>query len=313
MNTSISRATIAPLMAVVLSMAFFAAAQAEPVSLAPLFTSATSPLASGGLAGTWFKVDNNARFSEATWVTNDVLETIKNTTWGTGIWSASDIAAIAGDPRPGYVTATTTTVGAVSFANNIYNDTFSSGAFGTWDADYVRPLAPIVGSANACTLANQTDAACANEQNYAGVFTGFVYVAVAGLYDFGVFADDVFSFKLNGLDSFLGMGREAVAGSGNTGRVLKSLLQENALEGLTLSEGFYGIDLSYANRLEAGVIDLGWKLPGATTWSPPPEANLFHPVSEPATLVLLTVGLFGLWGLRKRANCALASRVARLA
>lgn len=304
MNTSTSRATNIFLTAAVLSMAFFAAAQAAPVSLAPLFTSAPSPLASGGLAGTWFKVDNNAKFSEATW--NG--ETIKDTGWGTGIWSASDIAAIAADPRPSYVTATTTTVGAVSFANNIYNNTYSSGAFGTWDADYRRPLAPFAGHANGCTTANQDDAVCANEQNYAAVFTGFVYVAVAGLYDFGVFADDVFSFKLNGLGSFLGMGHEAVAGS--PGRVLKSLLQENSLDGLNLSPGFYGIDLSYANRLEAGVIDLGWKVAGATTWSPPTGDDFFHPVSEPATLVLLSVGLFGLWGLRRRASGALAARVA---
>lgn len=280
-------------------------AQAAPVALTPLFSSPAPGLASGGLAGTWYKVKNDAKFSLATW--NG--ETIKDTAWGTGIWSASDIAAIAADPRPSYVTASTTTVGAVSYANNIYNNTFTTGAFGTWEPDHTRVLAPPVGAANACTLSNQDAVECANEQNYAAVFTGFLYVATQGLYDFGVFADDVFNFSLTGLGGAFGIGHEAVAGS--PGRVFETLLAQNNLDGLELSQGFYGIDLSYANRLEAGVIDLAWHGPGQTPWRTIGDPDLFRQVPEPATLVLMTLGLLGLWWMRRRTIAASALMLVR--
>ena len=293
MNNFLLKAAILTAKAAV-AVAFCGQVQAAPVSLSPLFSSPSVLLEAGGLAGTWYKVQNVAKFSEAIW--NG--ETIKNTSWGTGIWAASDIAAIAADPRPSYVTGSTTTVGAVSFANNIYNNTFASGAFGTWQPDHARVLAPTVGAANDCTVSTQDTAGCANEQNYAAVFTGFLYVAKQGLYDFGVFADDVFSFSLSGLNSAFGVGHEAVAGS--PGRVFETLLGQNSLEGLELIRGFYGIDLSYANRLEAGVIDLAWQEPGQTPWRIIGEPDLFHQVPEPATLVLLTLGLLGLWGTRIR-------------
>lgn len=294
MNTSFPKITKLALNAVVLGLALCAQVQATTVKLDPLFSSAPMAIASGGLAGTWYKVQNDAKFSEATWGG----QTIKDTAWGTGIWAISDISAIAGDPKPGYVTGSTTSIGAVSYANNIYNNTVASGAFGVWGADYARSLAPAVGAANACNTGIELDAACANEQNYAAIFTGYLYVAQQGLYDFGVFADDVFSFSLTGLNDMLGMSRDAVAGS--SGRTLDSLLEENHLDSLELSQGFYAIGLSYANRLEAGVIDLGWKGPGETDWRTISDKDLFNDVPEPATIFLFVVGLIGVWGVRKR-------------
>jgi len=296
MNTSFPTFTTTKLAlnAVVLGLALCAQAQATTVQLDPLFTNAPAALVSGGLAGTWYKVQNDAKFSEATWKG----DTIKDAAWGTGIWAVSDISAIAGDPKPAYVMGSTTSIGAVSYANNIYNNTVASGAFGTWGADYARGLAPIVGPANACNMSTKDDVACANEQNYAAVFTGYLYVAQQSLYDFGVFADDIYSFSLSGLNGMYGMSQDAVAGS--SGRTQDSLLGKNGLDSLELSQGFYAINLSYANRLEGGVIDLGWKGPGETGWRTISDKDLFNNVPEPATIALFAVGLIGLWGVRRR-------------
>lgn len=262
------------------------------VSLNPLFTSGAG-LSSGGLAGDWYKVDNNAKFSNAQWQD----ETIKNTNWGTGIWSVADVVGIAANPAPSYVTGFKTSVGAVSYANNIYNNTFLSGAYGVWGTDYVRPLAPPVGNANACTTSSQDAPECSNEQNYAAVFSGFIYVATTSLYDFGVFADDVFNFSLSGFDGSYGMSHDNVAGS--SGRVQQSLLTQNRLDGLRLNQGFYAVELSYANRLESGVLDLGWRGPGDTGWRTIDGTDLYHSVPEPATLTLLAVGMLGVWRSRR--------------
>jgi hypothetical protein len=294
MNASLSKIACLALNAAVLGVVLCAQAQAATVKLDPLFATSPMALASGGLAGAWYKVQNDAKFSEAQWQGG----TIKDTTWGTGIWAATDIPAIAADPRPSYVTDSTTSIGAVSYANNIYNNNVASGMYGSWSADHARSLAPSVGASNACNMGNLTAIGCANEQNYAAIFTGYLYVAQKGLYDFGVFADDVFSFSLTGLDGMYGMSHNAVAGS--PGRVLDSLLMENALDGLELNQGFYGIGLSYANRLEAGVIDLGWTGPGDIGWRTISDKDLYNRVPEPATLVLVALGLMGLWGARKR-------------
>jgi hypothetical protein len=273
--------------------------------LDPLFVTGPAGLASGGLAGNWFKVDNNAQFSNALWNDETGTKTIKSYGWGTGIWSVADVAGIAANPAPAYITGTTTSVGAVSFANNIYNNTFISGAYGVWGTDYVRPLAPTVGAANSCNTTTQDSLACVNEQNYAAIFTGYVYVATTSFYDFGVFADDVFRFSLVGVNGMYGMSHDNVAGS--SGRVQESLLTENGLSSLQLSQGFYAIELSYANRLESGVLDLGWKGPGDTGWRTIDGGDLYHVVPEPTTLALVALAMLGLWNTRRRRFPCVAS------
>lgn len=296
MNINFPRHAKLALKAVALGVAFFSQAHAAAVKLDPLFLTSPVAVASGGLAGTWYKVQNDAQFSEAQWEGS----TIKNSSWGTGIWAMSDVNTIAANPSLGYVTSSAKSVGAVSYANNIYNNTFSSGAYGTWGTDYSRALNPIVGASNACDTDSQLDASCSKEQNYLAIFTGYLYVAQQGFYDFGVFADDIFNFSLTGLNGMYGMSKDAVAGS--PGRTLDYLLAKNNFDSLELSQGFYGVGLSYANRLEAGVVDLGWKGPGNTEWRTINESDLFNKVPEPSTYALLALGLIGLWVSRKRAK-----------
>lgn len=260
------------------------------VVLNPLSLPSGAALAAGGLAATWYKVDNDARFSESQF--NG--ETIKDTVWGTGIWDISDLTAIAGNPRPAYVTGTTTSVGAVNFANNIYNNAVMGGVtYGNWEADYVRPLAPTVGASNGCQPELVVSATCANEVNYAAVFTGYLRVITGGIYDFGVFADDIYGFSLTGLEGVYSRTKSAVAG--NPGRTFETL----NTGGFQLSAGYYGINLNYANRLEAGVINLVWKEAGQE-WETIGSSTLYNQVPEPATLALTFLGLMGVWGSHKR-------------
>ena len=269
------------------------------VVLNPLSLPSGTSLAAGGLAATWYKIDNDARFSQAQY--DDPLDnpdvgsvTIGATTWGTGIWDISDLTAIAGNPRPAYVTGSATSVGAVNFANNIYNNTVKGGStYGTWEADYVRPLAPTVGASNGCDPELIVTPACANEVNYAAMFTGYLHVVTGGVYDFGVFADDIYGFSLTGLEGVYSRTKSAVAG--NPGRTFETL----NTGGFTLSEGYYGINLNYANRLEAGVINLVWKESGKE-WETIGTSTLYNEVPEPATLALTFLGLMGVWGSRKR-------------
>lgn len=269
---------------------------AAALTLDPLITGSAPPAsAAGGLNGSWFKVQNDAHFSNYMYTENDPTSPrygqtapIKTFGWGTGIWSTGDIAEMKAGQNP-YVTQTASTVGAVNYANNIYNNTTTSGAYGTWAQDYVRPLAPLVGGPNACDLATQNTPACAGEQNFAAVFSGYLYVATAGNYDLGVFADDGFTFSLTGANGSVGMSEETLVNSG--ARSVYKIQSENGLDSLMLDVGYYAIDLSFFNRLEAGVIDLGWLTPGAPDFTTITDGDLFHDVPEPTGLALVSLGL----------------------
>lgn len=291
MNTTILKKLALTASSIAAGLTLATAAHATP-TLDPLLTGAAPTASGGGLAGTWYKVDDQARFSNYQWSEAGAAPTaIKNFSWGTGIWSTSDIANIASGNNP-YVTATAQSVSAVSFANDIYNANYGTSP---WGPDGARTVAPIVAASGG------------GEENYAAVFTGYLYVATAGVYDFGVFADDGFSFSLTGANGSLQMGQDSVANS--TGRNYFSLAEENGLvDGLTLDVGYYGITLSYFNRLEAGVIDLGWTGPD-NSWSVIGPGNLYNTdpnqVPEPASLALVGLGLAAAWGTaRMKARAA---------
>lgn len=301
-SRSFTRQTAAFVAAVTTSLL----ASAAHAGLIPLVA---APAATGtGLAGNWFKVDDGAHFSN--YVYNG--EVIKDTAWGTGIWSVSDIAQFQAAPSGPLVKQTAQTVSAVSFANDIYNGLATGGAYGSWNLDYVRPVAPVVGpSTSDCPTA--PEATSCDQWNYAAVFSGFLYIGKSGFYDLGIFADDGFSFTLRAGNQTLSMLKDSVAGG--SGRSSHSLADSTgASGGVELAAGYYGIDLSYYNRLQAGVIDFGIK-PWDGFWETVDKDQLFtsvpSAVPEPTSTALLALGLAGLWGSRSlaRRRKALAATV----
>lgn len=274
---------------------------AAAVTLDPLATgSAPGTGMAGGLAGTWYQIDGSQRFSNLAYTETDPDSPvagqalrIKDFAWGTGLWSTGDIATAIADPS--LVKATAQTVGAISYANNIYNNTVLSGSYGTWGEDFARTLNPFSGPANGCGVATQFTVGCAGELHYAAIFSGYLYIATAGSYDFGVFADDGFEFLLTGSNDALGMGLPSVVGS--SGRAHYTLQDANNLSALNLAQGYYGISLNYFNREEAGVVELGWTGPGAaSTWTTIGSDVLVptNAVPEPGTVWMLLLGMLAL-------------------
>ncbi|MFC5770173.1 PEP-CTERM sorting domain-containing protein [Thauera sinica] len=258
-------------------------------ALNPLSTAAQA--VGDGLSATWVQVRDDARFSSQPWAEpGQAPMPIGSYGWGDGIWGTVDVPYLQGladgDPRiVGRVSGTS----AISFANATYNDLAAGGAYGTWGYDYARTLAPIIG------LTGQ-------QTNYAASFTGYIYIAAAGLYDFGLFADDGFVFSLSGSDGEYSVAHSTHAGSTN-GRDYYTLSGANGDSAVELAIGYYGVSLDYYNRLEAGVIDLAWWQPGSEAWHSIGTDNLFDqlPVSSvPEPSVPAMIGVGGLVMLLRR-------------
>lgn len=253
---------------------------ATPLDLLPV--SSAPYIAGGGLYATWSQVRDDYRFSQQMWseAGNDPVA-IGTFGWGTGIWGTIDIAHVQGLPSGAAdLVGRVTGVSAVNFANVTYNMLADNGALGGWEYDRQRPLAPII---------EQTG----SQTNYAASFTGFLYIPEAGAYDFGLFVDDGFAFSLTGANGAVGMARETLAGSA-TGRDLFALSAANGDTAVLLGSGYYGIEIDYFNRLEAGVIDLALWGPQEQGWRSISTDWLFTEVPtgpasipEPGTLALI--------------------------
>lgn len=197
-----------------------------------------------------------------------------------GISSIADANAALGlsSGAPGYVAGVSGVyAGPINYANELFNtDPNSQPQYGT------GTLPPLFTSSTAGST----------EINYAGNLWGYVDVPTAGLYNFGVLADDGFSFTLSGAN---GIGA-SMSLDGLNPRTYTYFNQN-----LSLAAGLYQYDLVGYNRLQNGVVRL---LMGSATgaWNPTtiPGGDFYTSVSAvplPASAGLFGFGLLGLLGV----------------
>jgi hypothetical protein len=174
----------------------------------------------------------------------------------------------------GFLRSTSGAMSNINAGNDIYNQQYA----GTWGAASMPPLF------------NTGDP---NQENYAGHMWGYIAVPTAGEYNFGVLYDDGFAFTIWGANNtFLSMDSNGLSPRQRLG------FDTN----LAMEAGLYRFDLVGYNRLEAGVLNLGWWYgPTTSDFAIIPQDNLFtSAVPIPATVWLFGSGLIGLLGFAKR-------------
>jgi hypothetical protein len=272
--TAAVRTLLHTIAAVVVSAAWLPV-HAAPVTLLPLVTGTFG--AGSGADAAFYQIDSNWHGSSVLW--DETTGTygsgvpIGTLPWGTGLWGRADwqtIQQTAGGPgsigAPTIVNAWSGVVGSINFANAVYNADYA----GTWGA---ASLLPFFGA----------DGAQSEQENWTARFGGYIHVTEAGAYDFSVLNDDGFFFRL--------------AGAGNTLEIGRDYLNPRERNGfdteLLLAPGLYGFELGQWNRLEAGVVDLRWQMPGSDEWTLVPTSNLLPQaaVPEPAPLALVALAL----------------------
>ncbi|GEM_PF-915330 len=283
-----------------------AAAPAAPIALAPMYA---SDVATGrGASATFVQIDSAWRGSTVLW--DETARRygsgapIGGFGWGTGLWGQADFHTVQQahmNGLPKVVNAWSETVETINHGNSAYNTAHAAD----WGL-----AAPVPFFADA--------AADADEHNWTAHFEGFLRIATPGEYNFSVLFDDGFFFRLLGADSALEIGRDFLNPRERLG------FDHNLL----LSPGLYGFELGMWNRLEAGVVDLRWMLPGTTAWTlvpgehlrpvqnlPPmmssPATPMAVPLPPTAALVLLGLGLLAASrGLTRRAAAGPADAAA---
>ena len=204
--------------------------------------------------------------------------------WGTGLWGRADWQSInaPGSTIP-VLSSSSLLAPVINYANNCYNQTFAPSTPGTQ---------PLAGATADCppgaSVAN-------NLNNWTSRFTGFIRITTPGAYNFSVLSDDGFFFDLYGS----GGAKQSIQRDFLNARNVDTFSQS-----LVLSEGLYQFELGAWDRLEAGAVDLRWKLPGAADFTLIPTQNLVASVSMPGTLALGAIaGVFG-WAARRRRPAA---------
>lgn len=192
-----------------------------------------------------------------------------------GISSLQDantaLAMNAGDT--GYLRSANAIMSDINAGNDLYNQDWGS----SW------------GYANMPPLFNTGDP---NQENYAGHVWGYLSIPTAGDYNFGALYDDGFAFTIWGAN-----GSQSMSVDG-----LNSRDRLGFASNITMQPGLYRYDLVGYNRLEAGVLNLGWWYgPTTSDFSVVPQNNLFTaPVPIPAAVWLFGSGLIGLTAVARR-------------
>ncbi len=185
--------------------------------------------------------------------------------WGTGIWGLKDWAAMQSGTVPGSRVDFGGTVATINHGNSSFDSHWSNG----WgEADPLPGTTP--------------------EDNWTAYYSGYLRITEAGEYNFGVLYDDGFFFTI--------YGAEGQSETISSDFILGARERVGFDTDLLLSEGLYRFELGAYNRLEAGVVQLAWKTPGAEDLTLIPEDHLVH-VPLPGTLGLLALG--GLIGWRR--------------
>lgn len=193
-------------------------------------------------------------------------------TWGTGLWGVADAQHVLALPAtdPALVNVYSGRVDQINFADLAF--------LSAWGASWgVQQLAPFFDN-------NPKQ----YQDNYAVRFTGYISILDPGAYNFGVLYDDGFSFSLLGADARVSIGMDGLNPRDRLGFD----------EDLMLDAGLYGYELLGYERLEAGVVNLGWTQAGSA-WETVPQAHLFTriptttptAVPEPPTWPLFVFGL----------------------
>ena len=234
-----------------------------------------------GANGRFLKIDDAWHASTVVWAARDP-NPIGTYSWGSGLWGRADFntvqQAFLGGGGPAIQSHWSGLVPGINFADSEYNTLYS----GAWGA---ATLAPHLNSA-------------ASEDNWTSLFSGFIRITQPGDYNFSVLNDDGFFFRL------VGQGGQSL----EIGRDFLNPRERNGFDqDLALSEGLYGFELGAWDRIEAGVVDLRWQLPGQETWTLVPTEHLVSAVPDAPTLTLAALGLLLITTATRRRTRAAAT------